>query len=805
MFLFLVFFIWLAIYNAFRMLFLFLFAIPLLAFALQAGIGVLWSLKKKHPLYGKADWLNLLLDYGICLGVGLIPTILAFCLFPRISLWGYSFFYLVLSGLVMLFAPHRLIRKQGWEKNRARARYLALTLFGFSLLELFAFNAQSYRKGEVIIGEGNEIANVIDYHGKLGENEDGFLIEDGDYFIVPKEKGWDWNIAFEFADAPNNTYYLHLTYSDDGKEFVNEWTFQVNPADDDSCVLGLAGDSPYIKVEVEADNSRIHTEDFLELTGIYVNRSLKADFNLVRFGAIAVLVSFVLYLFPICRHYGAFEGNKVRSAYVGAFALTVTALLVFIVISLTNVDYFYLEYPVDTATLNNDNLTSIYYRLFDAFHKGQVNLDIEVDPLLATLENPWSPSEWHRVGASVRWDHAYFDGKYYAYYGPAPVLLLMYPVYWLSGGKYLPGLLFMQIVPTLVLLGVFFLLLIELSIFLNGRVNYLMVGMLFILGIFTSMSLANVTYKEGGYHEGIYHTPIIFGLVFLSLFLLFSFLAYRKVKFRMLYFALACLCFVGMMASRPSLVFAILLALPLYINLLIKERKHEGKLWLSFAPGLAVIVTGGALLAYYNYIRFDSILEFGQSYQMNYDQTELDYAANKLFPSILHFLLQPGKFYNQFPFVSCSVIRYTFEDCPYVQGYYGVFMVPFFLLLLISGFAVGKKEGWEKRAFLFAFPVLLFILAFTTYSKAGVCARYLIEFYYLATLGSAGTWLKLLDRSKDSTVQPYTLSIGFFALYLSSFLGLCLLFDTFDGWLLGDAYGLPGYIKEAFFKLNCIL
>ena len=260
-----------------------------------------------------------------------------------------------------------------------------------------------------------------------------------------------------------------------------------------------------------------------------------------------------------------------------------------------------------------------------------------------------------------------------------------------------------------------------------------------------------------------------------------------------------------MMASRPSLVFAFILAAPIYVSLMVRERKKEGRLWLSFIPGLAIIAIGGSLLAYYNYIRFDSILEFGQSYQMNYDQTELDYAANKFFPSILHFLLQPGKFYDEFPFVSCSVVRYSFDDCPYVQGYYGVFMVPFFLFLLISGFAGGKGDGWDKRLFLFAFPLLLVILAFTTYSKAGVCARYLIEFYYLATIGSSATWLKLMDRSKDSPAQPYISSIGFLTLYASSFIGVCLLFDVFDGWLLGDAYGLPGYVKEAFFNLNCVL
>ena len=794
-----------AIYNAFRMLFLLLFAIPLLAFLLRAGVGSIWRYRKKQLFYGKADWFNFLLDYLIVLGLGLIPTILSFYLFPRISLWGYSFFYFVLALLVMLFSPHRLIRKQGWEMGRARSRYLSLALLGLSLLDLFAFHAESYRKGEVTLGQGEEVAMAIDYHGKLGESEDGFYVEDGDYFVVSKQEGWDQNIAFEFIDAPNTTYYLHLTYSDDGKEFVNEWTFQVNPADTDSSILGLSGDSPYIKVEVEADLTRAHPEESLHLGGIYLNRSVQADFNLVRFGAFATLIAFVFYSFPICRHYGAFQGNRVRSVYVGAFAVTLAALLAFLAISLSNVDYFFLKYPIDQATLNDDKLTNIYFRLFDAFRKGRVSLDIKADPLLATLDNPYSPTEWHKVGATVHWDHAYFEGKYYAYYGAAPVLLVMFPVYWLSGGRYVPGLLFMQIVPTLVLLGAFFLLLVEISIFLNGKVNYLMVGVLFVFGLFASMSLANVTYKEGNYHEGIYHTPIVFGLSFLSLFLLFTLLAYRKSHLRMLYFAFACFCFVGMMASRPSLVFAFLLAAPIYVSLMVRERKKEGRLWLSFIPGLAIIAIGGSLLAYYNYIRFDSILEFGQSYQMNYDQTELDYAANKFFPSILHFLLQPGKFYDEFPFVSCSVVRYSFDDCPYVQGYYGVFMVPFFLFLLISGFAGGKGDGWDKRLFLFAFPLLLVILAFTTYSKAGVCARYLIEFYYLATIGSSATWLKLMDRSKDSPAQPYISSIGFLTLYASSFIGVCLLFDVFDGWLLGDAYGLPGYVKEAFFNLNCVL
>ena len=58
----------------------------------------------------------------------------------------------------------------------------------------------------------------------------------------------------------------------------------------------------------------------------------------------------------------------------------------------------------------------IYIRQFDAWKKGQIELDLEVDRRLAALENPYDPSERKSSGARYNWDYALFDGKYYSYF-----------------------------------------------------------------------------------------------------------------------------------------------------------------------------------------------------------------------------------------------------------------------------------------------------------------------------------------------------------------------------------------------------
>ena len=74
-----------------------------------------------------------------------------------------------------------------------------------------------------------------------------------------------------------------------------------------------------------------------------------------------------------------------------------------------------------------------YEQQFDAFFKGQLYLDFAPDQRILALENPYDPAARAETGAWYPWDRALFDGKYYSYFGIAPLLTVYFPYFALTG------------------------------------------------------------------------------------------------------------------------------------------------------------------------------------------------------------------------------------------------------------------------------------------------------------------------------------------------------------------------------------
>ncbi len=76
--------------------------------------------------------------------------------------------------------------------------------------------------------------------------------------------------------------------------------------------------------------------------------------------------------------------------------------------------------------------------LVDAFEAGQVSLLREAEQPLLELENPYDWSQRLESGVDYAWDHLLYEGKYYSYYGIAPVVTLFLP-YHLITDHYFPS------------------------------------------------------------------------------------------------------------------------------------------------------------------------------------------------------------------------------------------------------------------------------------------------------------------------------------------------------------------------------
>ena len=99
-----------------------------------------------------------------------------------------------------------------------------------------------------------------------------------------------------------------------------------------------------------------------------------------------------------------------------------------------------------------------YQSLADAFLKGQLYLDEEIDPRLAALENPYDPKAREKINFAPDdtwfWDHALYKGHYYVYFGAVPALIIFAP-YKLIAGKDLTAYHSTQIFSALFILGLF--------------------------------------------------------------------------------------------------------------------------------------------------------------------------------------------------------------------------------------------------------------------------------------------------------------------------------------------------------------
>jgi hypothetical protein len=68
---------------------------------------------------------------------------------------------------------------------------------------------------------------------------------------------------------------------------------------------------------------------------------------------------------------------------------------------------------------------SDYYDMqAEAFLKGQTALQLDADPRLAQLANPYDYRQREAAGVRTPWDVSYYQGKYYLYWGPVPAFPL---------------------------------------------------------------------------------------------------------------------------------------------------------------------------------------------------------------------------------------------------------------------------------------------------------------------------------------------------------------------------------------------
>ena len=436
-----------------------------------------------------------------------------------------------------------------------------------------------------------------------------------------------------------------------------------------------------------------------------------------------------------------------------------------------------------------------YHALTRALSEGHFSLDYSVPDELLQLENPYDMNTWD--GIDVYWDNAFYNGKYYCYFGITPVLLLYLPCYLLTGTllqNYTVSLIFLISMIT----GSFYLVRQILKKWGDGKVPFFAWPLLSVMLCFSE------NYFFLYMRPYFYNIPII-GANALTVWGLGLWLkGMQTEKGKGFCYFLGSLCMALVAGCRPQMVLISFLAIPLFWDIVIRKRELFSKdsIKETLAICIPYIAVAGFLM-YYNYARFGSIFDFGANYNMTTnDMTRRGFNLDRLGTGLFTFLFQPPNIVSTFPYVREALISSRYMGrvvVEFVLG--GIFMTNIITLLNGLTFSVRdvlkRKGAWALSA---ACLCLTIILGCIDATIAGILQRYTADIVFAALFPACIICCILLGELREKAGNGYYILCNFMA---AAFL-MTLAFDFFMMFANTGAITMEGTNPELFFYMQTI-
>ena len=496
------------------------------------------------------------------------------------------------------------------------------------------------------------------------------------------------------------------------------------------------GKASYIDITFE----NVKTE--LIVTDIVVNPSYKAGFNLLRFALIFTAIVFV-YVFNKNKAVKTIIADLTYTqAGVVSVAVCVTASVAVWLMSASGENGNCIAYPFEYGVESY----SPYIQQFDSFMKGQLHLDVQPSAELLALENPYSPDE--RYGLSFLYDRAFYGGKYYSYFGIAPILTVYFPFYLLTG--------FLPVDSTV--MGIFSVvtaIFLPLAVTVWARLRKAAPWLSAVCAVGAYFASMVLLIQRGV--APFYYVASIAGMAFISVFLFFIITAVSRKKTapRIIFMIIAGVCYALAFMSRINSVlpvtFAIIAFIIIYLIKSIKSKslpRYFGEMAALGAPVAAALI----FTMWYNNARFGSPLQFGTAYQLTVANTSYyEFYAGGIIPAIFHYFIQPFKVGDMFPFVQLEYFRLAgYGRSLYIDSNFGVFAVPFMLLLLLSPVIFkSKKISCNGKIMLGVSLASFAVTAYADMCMGGVIFRYTSDILLFAAFVSAAILLEASDIAAE--------------------------------------------------------
>ena len=398
----------------------------------------------------------------------------------------------------------------------------------------------------------------------------------------------------------------------------------------------------------------------------------------------------------------------------------------------------------------------IYENAAQSYLNGHLYIDnVEVDEKLIAMENPYDPALREELGVQYEWDYAWYNNHYYMYFGVVPCLLLFMPFQALTGTPllaYHATQIFVAL--TIICFYLFF-------YKLTKKYSPDLPMSVFIL-LTISLSLLSVMFSIT--EPAMYCTALMGGVCFE----LWSIYFYAKGLFleekrSTSSLFLGALCGALVFGCRPPVALANVIVIPILIKIL---KDKQDILKNLFVIGLPYLIVGISLMIY-NYVRFDSPFEFGQTYQLTLADQHLYQSVigrvslKDILLGMVESFFQPIQFIHGFPIISMKGSVFAFFPI----------LLSVFLLFIPKVFSLWKKHKilWFGVT-LFVIPLIIVVSQIV--ASPFLVERYHLDFYFIMSLLSfmnIGFFYQSINEKRKKIVCTILCLLSYFAL------GICFL------------------------------
>lgn len=365
-----------------------------------------------------------------------------------------------------------------------------------------------------------------------------------------------------------------------------------------------------------------------------------------------------------------------------------------------------------------------YEQITEAFLEGRLDFGYAAEPELLAMDNPYDVKERIAKGIDVHYDHAFYQGKYYMYFGVVPVFLAFMPYRLITGHALVTWH------ATFLFASVF---LIGMAAFLHWLVKRFFPKVTWgsYISLFTAFALASIVYVAK--YPSLYQTPVACGMMLEIWSLYFFSKAFCSEASED--FSLGLAVAGGLLGAltfgcRPPLAMANLLLIPLLFRFM-KGKKLTKRMFTRLIMIAVPYVLVAAGLMWYNAARFGSPFEFGQSYQMTvYDQS--DYSSMFTMENLARI---PAGIFNGLFVVSPIDMLF-----PYLRTGNGAFaLCP--LLLFCFAFLIPQPRKMLKKKGIFCVSVTVILTVFMIVALQIIWSPWLLDRYqsdylYLLSVGA---------------------------------------------------------------------